>query len=411
MPRDRSMKIALAHKRLELRGGTERVLYQTAAGLRERGHEVHLFCQEFRIPPPPGVYGHTVPGLGWPRSARLLTFGLLAPRMIAKHKCDVVMSFDRIIRQDLFRSGGGPHKMFLEKMIKHAGIWRKLWYRFSPYHRLALGIEKYQLGLHGTGKIIAVCEQTKREIIDAYSVPEEKIIVIHNGVDHVRFHPDRRTDGGRRVRYRLGIPAHSRVILFVGTGFRRKGLDRLLRLWEQGKFTGIYLLVVGNDAKLSDYRERWGIAKGVVFVGEQADVEDYYAAADLLVLPSVQEAFGNAVLEGLASGLPVITVSGVGAMDKVEGDLKEGILRDPRDPGELKQKILHMLDPTRWRSLSQKARQTAEKYTWAAYFDNLERALYEQCECSAELSRQERSKIRSFSGLQNPAVDEGWNRP
>ena len=98
-------------------------------------------------------------------------------------------------------------------------------------------------------------------------------------------------------------------------------------------------------------------------------------------------------------------------MDKVEGDLKEGILRDPRDPGELKQKILHMLDPTRWRSLSQKARQTAEKYTWAAYFDNLERALYEQCECSAELSRQERSKIRSFSGLQNPAVDEGWNRP
>lgn len=44
------MKIALAHKRLELRGGAERVLYLTAKGLRDRGHEVHLFCQRFRFP-------------------------------------------------------------------------------------------------------------------------------------------------------------------------------------------------------------------------------------------------------------------------------------------------------------------------------------------------------------------------
>jgi UDP-glucose:(heptosyl)LPS alpha-1,3-glucosyltransferase len=404
------MKIALAHKRLELRGGTERVLYRTAEGLRDRGHEVHLFCQEFRIPPPPGVEGHRVPGLVRPRTARLLTFGLLAPRVIAKQKCDVVMSFDRIVSQDVFRSGGGPHKMFLEKMAKHAGAWRKLWYRFSPYHRLALGIEKYQLGFGGSGKIIAVCEQVKQEIIDAYSVPDEKIVVIHNGVDHTRFHPRRRLDGGKSVRLRLGIPAHSRVILFVGTGFRRKGLDRLLGLWDRGEFPGVYLLVVGNDAKLAEYRNRWGMSKGVIFAGAQADVEDYYAAADLLVLPSIQEAFGNAVLEALASGLPVITVPGVGAMDKVDGDLKGGILDDPQDSRELKQKILHMLDPIRWRSLSQKARQTAEKYTWAAYFDNLERALYEQCQYSARLSLEKKSRVPSFSGLNNAAAHRGWDR-
>lgn len=106
------MKIALAHKRLDLRGGTERVFYRTAEGLKDRGHEVHLFCGEFRIPPPQGTTGHRVLYFPWPRTARLLTFALLAPRLIARYHCDVVVSFDRMVKQDLFRSGGGAPQSF-----------------------------------------------------------------------------------------------------------------------------------------------------------------------------------------------------------------------------------------------------------------------------------------------------------
>lgn len=380
------MKIALAHKRLELRGGAERVLYLTAEGLRDRGHEVHLFCQRFRIPPPLGVFGHCVPGFTWPRTARLLTFAFLAPRMIAKYDCDVVMSFDRLVKQDIFRSGGGPHKIFLKKMMKNGGIWKALWYYISTYHRLALLIEKRQLRSQASRKIIAVCEQAKREIIDAYGTSEEKVLVVHNGVDHERFHPRLRSDRGEHMRRELGIPANHRVVLFLGTGFRRKGLGRLLRLWDRGELAGIYLVVVGNDAKLLHYRKQWSNKQNVIFVGPQTNVEDYYAAADLLVLPSIQEAFGNVVLEALASGLPVITVPGVGAMDRVDGELKEGILINPDDPQELKTKILRLLDPIRWPSLSLKARQMAEKYTWTAYLDQIEESLYDCCNGSARLS-------------------------
>ena len=70
------------------------------------------------------------------------------------------------------------------------------------------------------------------------------------------------------------------------------------------------------------------------------------------LLPSIQEAFGNVVLEALASGLPVITVNGVGPTDKMEGELRQGILADPDDPAELKSKILRFLHPARWSSLS-----------------------------------------------------------
>ncbi len=370
------MRIALAHKRLDLRGGTERVLYRTAEGLKDRGHEVHLFCREFRIPPPPGTFGHRVHCLAWPRTARLLTFAFLTPRVIAKHRCDVVMSFDRMTQQDLFRSGGGPHQAFLQKMAKNGSLLRKLWYRISPYHRCLLAIEKRQISSKGCRKIITVCQQGKREIMEAYGVPEEKMVVVHNGVDHERFHPRRRLAEGKRIREELGIPLDRSVVIFVGTGFRRKGLDRLLDLWVSRELQGIYLLVVGNDSRLSYYRRRWN-RREILFVGPQLVVEDYYAAADLFVLPSIQEAFGNVVLEALAAGLPVVTIPGVGAAEKIEGDLKEGILINPDDPEELKKKIIRLLDPVRWHSLSQEARRVAENYTWQRYLDGVEKELFE----------------------------------
>jgi len=370
------MKIALAHKWFDLRGGAEWVLYQTTRGLQERGHEVHLFCQVFRLPPPPGVIVHRVPGLSWPRSARLLTFGFFAPRFIAKHDCDVVMSFDRIMTQDVFRSGGGPHKSFVQKMMRRGGLWRKLWYRISTYHHLALFIENRQISSVGSRKIIALCEQVKRDFIDAYNVPEEKIVVVYNGVDSERFHPRLRADAGQRVRAELRIPADRPIVLFVGTGFRRKGLDRLLQLWRHPGMPGVYLVIVGSDARLSSYQKRYA-GKEIVFAGSRSNVEDFYGAADLLVLPSVQEGFGNVILEAFATGLPVVTVVGVGAAEIIEGELKEGIVNNPDDPGELKSKILALLDPGRWQILSRKARQVAEKYTWSAYLDGVEKTLHE----------------------------------
>jgi UDP-glucose:(heptosyl)LPS alpha-1,3-glucosyltransferase len=376
------MKIALVHKRLELRGGTERVLYRTAEGLRDRGHDVHLFCQKFRIPAPEGVQAHPVTAVSWPRALRALTFAVMAPRTVTKNPCDTVISFDRILTQDIIRSGGGSRKMLLRKMKQQSPFLKRLWYSIVPYHRITLWLERLQISGNRTGKIIAVSESTKREFMELYEIREEDIVVIHNGVDLVRFHPRRRLIEGKRMREQLRIPSNAQVALFVGTGFRRKGLHRLMALWERHELPGVYLVVVGNDAKFSYYRRRWA-GDDVIFTGAQRNVEDYYACADVFVLPAIQEAFGNAVLEAMASGLPVITVAGVGAMDRIEGPLSEGILSDPNDPAELKIKILRMLDRTRWPTLARLARESAEKYTWDDYLDKIEQTLF-QCRSRLE---------------------------
>jgi UDP-glucose:(heptosyl)LPS alpha-1,3-glucosyltransferase len=388
------MKIALAHKRLELRGGTERVLFRTAEGLRDRGHEVHLFCHQFPIAPPAGVWAHNVPGISRPRSLRALTFALFAPRTIAKHDFDVVMSFDRILGQDIFRSGGGPRKLLLNKMKNQAGALRKLWYWIGPYYYLTVCLERLQVRKNRSGKVIAICDQVKREFMELYGMPEDRIVVIHNGVDSVRFNPRRRAHEGRKVREELGIPAEAPVVLFVGTGFRRKGLGRLLALWKQHELPGVVLLIVGNDARLARYRKRWRDHSRVIFAGPQSKVEDYYACADLLVLPAVQEAFGNVVLEALSSGLPVVASAEVGAMNVMSGLLAEGIVPHPDDPAELRAKILAMLDRTRWPLLAREARLAAEKYTWDKYLDRVEATLLDCCRQPFRATHQVAANLR-----------------
>jgi len=276
--------------------------------------------------------------------------------------------------QDVFRSGGGAHSIFVNQMTEHSHFWQRLFYRVSPYHRILPILEQRLMGDSGSRKIIAVCQQVKRDLMEAYGVAANKVVVIPNGVDHERFHPGKRLHQGKRIREELGIPLDGRVVIFVGTGFRRKGLDRLLPLWESGSMPGTYLLVVGNDTQLAHYRSQWNGSK-VLFVGVQSRVEEYYAAADLLVLPSFQEAFGNVVLEALASGLPVITVAGVGAADELQGELADGILADPDDPEELRTKIDRFLFAEDWMELSREARRVAEGYTWDKYFERLEQQL------------------------------------
>jgi UDP-glucose:(heptosyl)LPS alpha-1,3-glucosyltransferase len=376
------VKIALAHKRLDLSGGTESDFYRTAEALRDRGHEVHLFCGDFRVKPPPGTRAHRV--VAWPvgRTPSLLSFAYSAPKAAARHGCDLLVGFGRLAAQDVLRCGGGTHRSFLARMAAEESAARRLWHRWSPYHRAVLALEARQFRPAAYRKIVAVSREVKREIVSLYGVPEEKIAVIYNGVDAARFHPRRRATSRRALRARLGIPDHAPLLLFVGNGFRRKGLDRLLAAWRGRAMEGLYLLVVGEDQNEKRYREAAGrIARDSIrFAGRQDGVEDFYAAADLLVLPALQEAFGNVVLEALASGLPVVVSAAVGAAELLEGELREGIVGRPDDPEELRAAIGRMLEPARLEALRGRAREIGEKHTWDAHFDRLEQVLRETLE-------------------------------
>ena len=382
------MRVALVHKRLDLNGGTERDLFQTAEGLRDLGHEVHLFCSEFGVKPPSGVFAHRVPVLPFGRTLRLWTFAWLAPRIIKNVGCDVVVSFGRLLRQDVLRSGGGTHCGFLERLGQEGGLRRRFWQSISVYHRSLLLLERRQFQMNGSAKIIAVSKEVKNDIVRHYSVPADKVVVVYNGVDQNRFHPSKRAEVRESIRERWKIPMDSPLVLFVGSGFRRKGLDRILSIWKSPRLRDVFLLVVGDDSRINRYLSlASSIAPGrIIFTGRRDDIENYYAAADVVALPALQEGFGNVVMEALASGLPVLVSRDVGAAEIIHGPLVQGIVDRVEDLPELEEKLLLLLAASRDPNWIREARQIGERHSWENHFKKIEAVLLEACQVPSRVA-------------------------
>jgi UDP-glucose:(heptosyl)LPS alpha-1,3-glucosyltransferase len=98
----------------------------------------------------------------------------------------------------------------------------------------------------------------KCDVMARYGSPAEKITVVPNGVDLERFHPRHRSGAGAVLRRQCGMAAEHVVLVFLGTGYYRKGLDRLLDVLPVLLQTRpeTRLLVVGDDADLSQWQAR-----------------------------------------------------------------------------------------------------------------------------------------------------------
>jgi UDP-glucose:(heptosyl)LPS alpha-1,3-glucosyltransferase len=152
-------------------------------------------------------------------------------------------------------------------------------------------------------------------------VPRERLRVIYNGVDTEAFHPRLAAEFRFPTRAGLGIPDNAPMLLFVGSGFERKGVPQLLRAFAAMKRTDAHLVVVGSDRRLKameSLAERLGVAGRVRFTGPLKDVKPLYGTADGFVLPSLYDPCPNAALEALACGLPIVTSTTCGAREWVE---------------------------------------------------------------------------------------------
>jgi UDP-glucose:(heptosyl)LPS alpha-1,3-glucosyltransferase len=161
----------------------------------------------------------------------------------------------------------------------------------------------------------------KDDIARRFGVADERLQVIYNGVDLDAFHPRLREEHGFALRQKVGVGDTVPVMLFVGSGYERKGLPTLLHALSLMSRSDARLWVIGRDKDESLMRklaQTLGVDDRVLFLGAQADVKPFYGAADVFALPTLYDPFPNAALEALACGLPIVTTSTCGAAELID---------------------------------------------------------------------------------------------
>lgn len=212
-------------------------------------------------------------------------------------------------------------------------------------------------------KVVAVSERVRKQLKEYHHVPDERIVIIPNGINLARFDPSN-ADSRAEIRQSLGISQDVPVLLFVGNQFRLKGLEFAIGALAEMK-TRAVLLVVGSDTITPFKRlaEKLGVSDRVIFAGSRSDLPRIYPAADALVLPTLYETFALVCLEAMASGLPVLA-SPVGGIEDYLLDGHNGF-HIQRNPGDIAIKLDRILtDRDLHARIREEGLATAANYAW-----------------------------------------------
>ncbi len=243
-------------------------------------------------------------------------------------------------------------------------------YRIEGEHRVIKAAER----------LIAATPAEVAQLQWLYNADSRKIVVVPPGVDLSHFYPIPKDE----ARAYVGVPKTDKNILFVGRVEPLKGIDTLLRAIGQMCQAGtinrdsLCVTIVGGEpdvdleemthemSRLQKMRGEYGIGDVVTFIGKRSQdtLPYYYAAADVVVMPSHYESFGMVALEAMACGTPVVA-SEVGGLAFLVRNDETGYLVRSDDPDDLSNRLTTLVTNEELRAaMGRNANAYAQKYSW-----------------------------------------------
>lgn len=345
--------------------GTPIATYNLARYLAKKGHTVHVITSmdegHQKHEYVEGFYVHWLPR---PRFLSVIRSSLKNLYILMKIRPDVIHQQGII---------GGRFTLLAAKILN------------IPYIVYGRGADVYadwrfknivaRLILSRADAVIALTDEMK-SVMQSYC--QKDIYVIPNGVDLERF---KQLPPKNFIRSQLGIGVRDdRIILFVGNLRQHKGVKYLIYAMEKvlKSCKEARLIIVGGD--IGEKRNLEKIVKEleldpyVKFQGRvpNEEVPKFMAAADIFVMPSMFEGFSNAIIEAMASGLPIIATRAGGNASVIE-DGVNGFLVETKNYEQLAEKILLLAESDVLRNeISENNKKKAEEYRWERIITRLE---------------------------------------
>ena len=218
-------------------------------------------------------------------------------------------SLERITCPDFYRAGDGVHKV-------HISIEKKS--KFNLLHPTYLYLERKCF--NNAKCIIANSNMVKKEIIDSYKIDPNKIKVIYNGIELKDFDYKKSFE---KLSSEFSIIKNQSILLYVGSGFKRKGVEEFLQIFSKLDSKELLGFIVGGESKIRHYRDlakTLKIDNQIIFTGPRTDVNDFYTISDIFLFPTHYDPFSNVVLEAMNFENVVFTTPKNGASEILNDD-------------------------------------------------------------------------------------------
>jgi glycosyltransferase involved in cell wall biosynthesis len=239
----------------------------------------------------------------------------------------------------------------------------------DSHHIKSVVAYRFFLGkaLRKAEKIITISQNSRRDILARFSIPEEKVHVLYPGVS-----PIQNKDQAPGLFHVNGHKVHGPYLLYVGTVEPRKDLGALIKAFAGLKREGIFhgsLLIAGKLGwkyealfELPEYSEFKDSIHFLGYVSEE-ELSKLYGRAEIFVYPSLYEGFGLPILEAMQFELPVVTCAS-SSLEEAGGD---GVLYfPPGDTEELRRQLKKLLlDPALRKDLIQRGKKQLTKFQYA----------------------------------------------
>lgn len=353
---DRANLKLLLFSRAPFLGGAEVACERLALGLMDRGHKIvvvvdrknevynryvanGLDCQVFRLP--------------FREKKNVLSYAyhwMRLRRLVQKFQPDLVHSNDL------------PTHQFVSSVAGSLGLPRVCHHRFIYDGKCIDWLNRQGAEIH-----LFVSKYLKDLLSgESAKLASESRQVLYDGLPMGSPRSD--TDR-RKAREKLGIAQESRLVLFAGQVIERKGVKELLDAWKKidsEKYQAQLLLIgddIQNDGAYRKQMQTYASSEGIdaTFMGFQRNVPEWLQAADIAVVPSREEPLGNATLEAMATGLPVIGTLAGGIPEMIESE-QTGLLVQVNDPDGLANAMQRLLqDPGLAQKLGQAGRVRCEQ--------------------------------------------------